>query len=116
MPNPKLIDHIQNRARLELHEGSCEMVVGTKVPTNELTGETYDVYIVPHCNCWLIEDTDSITPKRASQILYGMGWSGKVQHDRTCARVFPEPIIYRGRKELLWKNCNCWITDWKGEE
>lgn len=88
--------------------------MGTKVPTNELTGETYDVYIFPHCNCWVSEDTNTITPKRASRILETLaGWSGQVQHDRTCARLYPEPIVYRGQRELLWKNCNCWITDWK---
>ena len=114
MTNQKLIDHIQNRARLQLHDGTCELVVGTKVPTNELTGETYDVYIIPHCDCWVSENIDAITPKRASRILETMaGWSGKVTHDRSCARLYPEPIEYRGRKELLWKTCNCWVTDWK---
>lgn len=111
-----LVDHIKCRAELALHEGRCEMVVGTKVPTNELTGETYDVYIIPHCDCWLIEDTDSITLERGSRVLLDMVKRGRVQHDRTCARLYPEPIVYRGQKELLWKNCDCWITDWKGEE
>lgn len=116
MVSQELIDHIQNRARLKLHEGHCELVVGTKVPTNERTGETYDVYITPHCNCWVDEGTDTITLERASRILLEVVRRGRVQHDRTCARLFPEPIVYRGQKELLWKNCNCWITDWKGEE
>lgn len=114
MPSQELIDHIENRARWRLHEGTCETVVGTKVPTNELTGETYDVYIIPHCDCWVSEDTDSITFKRASRILLNIADKiGKVQHDKGCARLYPEAIEYRGRRELLRKNCNCWVTDWK---
>jgi hypothetical protein len=115
MASQELIDHIQNRAKWRLHTGTCETVVGTKVPTNPITGETYDVYIIPHCDCWVSEDTDSISLKEASRILETLaGWSGRVQHDRGCDRLYPEPIVYRGQRELLWKNCNCWVTDWKG--
>lgn len=117
MTSQKLLDYIGKRYSLGLHERWCEMVGGTKVPTNPLTGETYDVYIIPHCNCWVAEAHDSIEWERASRILLDIShWNGYVQHDPKCARLYPEDIIYRGRREKLWKNCNCWITDWKGEE
>lgn len=91
-----------------LHLSGCNTRKRYSPPTNERTGETYDVYIVPHCDCWLSDPfptdlTVMLKIVRAYEIQMDV-------HDHECAVYFPIRELYRGREVSVRRNCDCWLA------
>jgi hypothetical protein len=90
------------------HQSSCNTRKRYIPPTNELTGETYDVYIFPQCDCWLSEPfPEDFETQRAIILTFERQWD---VHDHRCAVYFPIRELYRGRPVSVRRNCNCWLA------
>lgn len=105
------IEIIQEKAHQfrdrQVHHSDCNTQQPYHSPTNS-RGETMDVYLIPHCNCWLSSKDDS--PAFNLLALRGLSRTYTEAHERFCDYRFPVPITYRDKPELLWKNCNCYLS------
>ena len=88
------------------HEPECEILNPPGPPTDS-TGFVYDVYVIPHCNCWLIEKSHTV--EEMLTILRKLSNTHNL-HSLSCQRYKTEPITYRGKPEVLRFPCNCWLS------
>jgi hypothetical protein len=91
-----------------LHDSGCNTRKRYRPPTNPRTGETYDVYIFPQCDCWLSEPFPQDFPTQR-KILLTYENERDVHHHR-CDVYFPIREHYRGREVRVRRNCNCFLA------
>lgn len=91
-----------------LHQNSCQTRKRYVPPMNPLTGETYDVYRFPQCDCWMSEPVPlGFVAHRAIILTYEYE---RDVHDHTCDVYFPIHELYRGKPVKVRRNCNCWLA------
>lgn len=91
-----------------LHDSGCNTRKRHAPPSNPRTGETYDVYVFPQCDCWLSKPVPTdFAPRRAIILTYE---NERDVHDHTCAVYFPIREHYRGREVRVRRNCNCYLA------
>lgn len=93
----------------QTHESLCKTKLPVRAPYNEITGETYDVYIPHHCDCWLSEDWDSLTLARKFEALRDLSRNYDL-HRPACKSLKKTPIMYRNKPEYLTYGCDCWLS------
>lgn len=91
-----------------LHDSGCTTRKPYRQPVCSQTGQTYDVYIVQHCDCWLSKPfpTDFETQRK---IILSYENERDVHHHR-CDVYFPIREHYRGREVRVRRNCNCYLA------
>lgn len=92
----------------QAHEPQCETRQPYKVPTNPTTGETYDIYIPQHCDCWLSENFDNLTTERKLEALRSLSHRFGL-HSPACSQLKRTAISYRNRPEVMTGWCDCWL-------
>lgn len=93
----------------QAHESFCEILNPPGVPTNKVTGETYDVYIIPHCDCWLADYLHNLTTERKFEALRNLSYRFNL-HSMACERHLKTAIVYRNKPEIMSGWCNCWLS------
>lgn len=93
----------------QVHEALCNVEQPYQVPFNNRTGETYDVYTVPRCNCWLSDNWEDLTLARKFEALRDLSRRFGL-HSGACSRLKKTPITYRGKPETLRYACDCWLS------
>jgi len=93
----------------QVHESLCNTQQPYQVPRNNRTGETYDVHIIQHCNCWLSINWEDLTLARKFEALRDLSLRFGL-HSGACSRLKTTPITYRSRPETLRYGCDCWLS------
>lgn len=92
----------------QIHESGCEIQKPQYAPTGP-SGETYDVYVIKHCDCWLSKNFEDLTLERKFEALGDLAFRYGL-HSGACASFKRTPITYRNRPEVLTYGCDCWLS------
>lgn len=91
------------------HESLCKTLQPYRPPT-AANGETYDVYIIQHCDCWLVHDLHTLSLAEKFAALRDLSHRYPDLHSGACTRFKKTPITYRNKPEYLTYPCNCWLS------
>jgi hypothetical protein len=96
------------RTHYNLHENGCNLRRDHPAPSDPVTGETFDVYVIQHCDCFMSLQAPSHEETMAFLRRINPFYSGL--HDKECAQM--NPIHEKYRNEWVWVrlNCTCWLA------
>jgi len=92
----------------QAHEPFCE-VLNPPGPPTDSNGFVYDVYVFPHCDCWLTENLDNLTTERKFEALRNLSHRFNL-HSPVCGLHRKTAIVYRNRPQTMTGWCNCWLS------